>query len=114
MMKGLLNQALAALLLATGLIACNPSGNTAEAPGTDTVYIRQMQFQPAEIYINKWDTVVWINEDLVSHDVTAFPDKAWTSDTILPNASWKSVFGKNADYFCSVHPTMKGKVIIRE
>lgn len=100
-----------AVLLITG---CESSSNRAVRPVSDTVVLSQMKFHPQELYINKWDTVVWINRDLVSHDITAFPDKTWTSDTIKSGSSWKKVFGENADYFCSIHPTMKGKIMIRK
>lgn len=112
-MKRIIKLAVWACLGISTIISCNSTGNET-APATDTVFISQMKFQPEELYINKWDTIVWINNDIVSHDVTEFPEKAWTSDTIAPGESWKTVLGKNTDYFCSIHPTMKAKIIIRE
>lgn len=112
-MKRIIELAAGACIGISVLIGCNSSGNES-TPGTDTVFISQMKFQPEELYINKWDTIVWINNDIVSHDVTEFPQKEWTSDTIAPGESWKTELGVNTNYFCSIHPTMKGKIIIRE
>jgi plastocyanin len=33
----------------------------------DTVEIKDMKFQPAEITVKKGDTIVWINHDMVTH-----------------------------------------------
>jgi len=105
--------AAASVLCLWMLVGCG-SGQKRLNPATDTVVISQMKFQPDVLYVNKWDTVVWVNEDMVGHDVTQLPDKTWTSDTIQPGYNWRSVVRENTDYFCSIHPTMKGKVIIRE
>lgn len=97
------------------MAGCVPTGGGSSTTAvTDTVMINQMKFQPAELYVNKGDTVVWINADIVGHDVTEFPDKAWSSDTIQPEMVWKTVIYDNTDYFCSIHPTMKAKIVVRE
>lgn len=36
----------------------------------DTVIIKGMAFSPSELRVHKGDTVVWINEDIVAHNVT--------------------------------------------
>lgn len=111
-----LRRGLSVIVLAWAIwvVAGCGSAQQSAAPGLDTVMISLMKFQPATLYINKWDTVVWINQDMVGHDVTQFPDKTWTSDTIQVGSSWKRVVGEDLDYFCSIHPTMKGKIIIRQ
>jgi plastocyanin len=96
------------------LAGCTQPGGEAAAPGIDTVIISGMQFHPSELYINKGDTILWINRDMVNHDVTGLPGKSWTSDTLYPGSNWELSPYENTDYFCSIHPTMKGKVIIRQ
>ena len=78
-----------------------------------TIEIKQMKFQPAEITVEKGDTVIWINKDLVAHDVTELPDKSWSSSVLDPNKSWSYVVQQSADYFCSIHQIMKGKIIVQ-
>jgi plastocyanin len=80
-------------------------------PNTYRVEIIQMQFQPALLKIHKGDTVIFINKDLVEHDVTEV-NKAWHSPPLATNRSWKWVATKSADYYCSIHLIMKGQIIV--
>ena len=90
----------------------NSNSNQSTTPKVDTVVINMMKFTPENIHVNKGDTIVWINKGIVAHDVTEFPDKTWTSDTIDRGATWKMKVDKGFDYFCSIHITMKGKVTV--
>ena len=78
-----------------------------------TVEIKQMKFQPAELVVQKGDTVVWINNDIVAHDVTEESSKAWTSSLMPVGQSWKLVVTQSADYYCSIHLVMKGKLVVQ-
>ncbi|HYC28755.1 MAG TPA: plastocyanin/azurin family copper-binding protein, partial [Chitinophagaceae bacterium] len=81
-------------------------------PGLHTVRILDMVFQPASLTVKHGDTVVWVNEDMLAHDVTDAVNKAWSSGRMEPAASWQKIFTESADYFCSLHSVMKGKVIV--
>lgn len=100
-------------------------GNGAEAPKTsekevievqennsDTIVIKGMEFSPRDYTAKKGATVVWINKDIVVHDVTEYPEKSWTSGALSPGESWSKQVDEGFDYFCSIHITMKGKVSI--
>jgi plastocyanin len=89
--------------------------STAETilPKKHTVEIKAMKFQPAELIVSSGDTVVWINRDIVPHDVTEDPGRAWTSSLIPTGASWSFVVTKSADYYCSIHVVMKGKLLVQ-
>ena len=78
-----------------------------------TVEIKQMKFQPAELVVQKGDTVVWINNDIVAHDVTEESGKAWTSSLMPVGQSWSLVVTQSADYYCSIHLVMKGKLEVQ-
>ncbi len=100
--------------MAVWLIACNTPGNKTEFhPVTDTVKINVMKFTPQEITVNKGDTVLWINEGIVSHNITEFPDSSWGSGILDPGKQFRKVFDSSSDYYCSLHPIMKGKVIVK-
>jgi plastocyanin len=87
---------------------------TAETtPKLHTVEIKQMQFQPSELTVQKGDTVVFINKDLVVHDVAEEADKAWSSSSLPPGQSYSLVVNKSADYYCTIHPVMKGKLLVQ-
>ncbi|CAL1516312.1 plastocyanin/azurin family copper-binding protein [Chitinophaga sp. MM2321] len=85
----------------------------ATTPKTDTVEIAGMKFTPAELTVHKGDKVVFINHDMVTHDITEEVNKAWTSAPLPVNESWSLIVTQSADYFCSIHPVMKGKIIVQ-
>jgi len=80
-------------------------------PAAHTIEISEMKFHPEKITVQIGDTVIWINHDMVAHCVTEEVTKAWTSDKIPNDSSWKMVVKTSADYFCAIHQVMKGKII---
>lgn len=82
-------------------------------PRSFNVVIQQMKFTPAEIAVNEGDTVIWINRDIVDHNVTEEKNKEWSSSTLAPGKSWNLVVKKDADYLCTIHPVMKGKLTVK-
>ncbi len=84
-----------------------------EKHAVHTVEIRAMQFVPAELTVNRGDTVIWINNDMVAHDVTELKQKIWSSSVMQTGTSWKMVVNKPADYYCSIHVVMRGKLLIK-
>ena len=78
-----------------------------------TIDIREMKFQPDEITVHKGDTVIWRNNDLVTHCITEETSKLWTSSNIPAGASWRRVINESADYFCAIHQVMKGKLVVQ-
>lgn len=101
-------------LMAFLVAGCHKKGTTNDrVPTTHKVVIQGMKFHPAKLTVAKGDTVVWINKDLVTHNVTEYPDSDWTSGPITNGESWKKVINGSFKYFCSIHPTMKGRVIVK-
>lgn len=81
--------------------------------GSDTVYILNFNFAPDIITINKGDPVVWVNQDQAIHDIKL-------GDTIISQQmgvgeSFSHVFSESGEfnYACGIHPSMKGKVIVK-
>ena len=96
------------------LLVYSCAGKTEKhTPKSYTVEIKQMKFQPADLTIQKGDTVVWVNRDIVAHDVTEESNKAWTSSVMPVGQSWSLVVNQSADYYCSIHVVMKGKLIVK-
>lgn len=76
------------------------------------VTIKNYQYQPGRVTINRGDTVTWTNMDPVSHTVT-FKD---TSSPYLKNGETYSRAFNNIgtfDYTCKADPKMKGIVIVK-
>ena len=84
-----------------------------QVPSLYVVQIEQMKFLPADISVHSGDTVMWINNDMVAHDVTEEKSKAWSSSLLQPGKSWKFVVKENADYYCSIHVVMKGGIALK-
>ena len=77
--------------------------------------MKSIAFQPGRIEIPTGTTVAWTNNDAVQHTVTAV-DRSFDSGNMAPGASWPHTFTKPGTYqfFCVVHPFMKGVVIVKE
>ncbi len=82
-------------------------------PATHTVEISQMKFKPAALDVKKGDKVVFINKDIVFHDVTETSGKSWKSPALAPGKSWSMVVTQNQSYYCSIHPVMKGSITVK-
>ena len=98
------------LLVTFGLILCTMVVVAIDQhkPKTHTVTIEGMRFQPEILTVERGDTIVWVNKDLVPHTATS---RAGNFDSMLIEAdkSWKYTVRKKGDfaYICTFHPTMK-------
>ena len=72
-----------------------------------------MKFEPAMLVVNNGDRVTWINKDIVDHDVTEKKSKAWKSSTLKAGQKFTRIIKASADYFCSIHVVMKGKLKVK-
>lgn len=127
MIRRVLQIGLASLFSMYFLSSCNNTGTTtadnqaestvvsAATPAfaSDTIIIEEMQFKPQEITINKGDTLVFVNKDIVAHDATDV-DSIWKSPAMQNGDTWQIVPQKSTDYYCSIHMVMKGKIIIND
>ncbi len=79
---------------------------------TNTCYI------PSKISIRQGESVTWLNEDAAFHTVTSGtyenPNGMFDSGHLDPNESFSIKFEESGtfDYFCTLHPWMKGKVVV--
>lgn len=90
------------------------SVEAAEAPAVvaHTVLMKEMKFTPATIRVPKGNQIVFLNVDIVTHNVTEATKRAWASPPIPPGESWTLTALQNDTIYCSLHPMMKGSVII--
>jgi plastocyanin len=84
---------------------------TKPIPKSYTVEIKDMHFQPSELSVQKGDTVLFVNRDMLVHNVTEAKAKKWNSPSLAPGDSYKMVVNESSDYYCSLHPVMKGKLV---
>ncbi len=104
---------LALLAVPTGFSLAQ-SGEAGPVPSSHVVEIRQLKFQPAELTVAVGDTVVWINNDIVPHTVSALDDD-WNSGELRADGSWRQVvLGNGAQpYYCEYHPNMRGSIVVK-
>lgn len=88
--------------------------DAAAKPTVHTVVIEGMKFSPEVTEVRAGDSVVWINKDMFPHTVVAAAG-AFHSREIPTSGSWKMKASKKGTfaYVCSLHPTMKGTLIVK-
>ena len=103
--------ALAAVTL--GAAAPAPGVIPAQASST-TVNIDNFVFGPATVTVPVGATVTWVNRDDIPHTVVAV-DKSFKSKVLDTDEKFSFTFAKAGtyDYFCSIHPHMTGKVVVK-
>jgi plastocyanin len=104
-----------ALALAVGLAGLGLSSRAVAAPAPMTVKIDNFTFNAAAITVPVGTTVTWVNQDdsphtVVSDDRSTFRSKVMdTEDRFSFTFTIPGSFG----YFCSIHPHMTGKVVVK-
>ncbi|WP_406857117.1 cupredoxin family copper-binding protein [Alsobacter sp. KACC 23698] len=86
----------------------------AQAPPPVEITIDNFTFTPTEITISPGTTVRWVNHDDIPHTVVE-AEKSFKSKTLDTDDSFSMTFKSTGSivYFCSLHPHMTGKVIVK-
>lgn len=91
------------------------SGPPSAVHARHDVTLRKIAFTPAIVSAATGDTVVWRNDDLVPHTVSA-RDRSWDSGNLPPDSSWRLIVpvpaGDSLRYGCRYHPGMQGVVVV--
>jgi len=77
------------------------------------VIIQGSTFIPDTQNIPAGALVLWYNDDLVDHTVTA-RDNSFDSGMISPNETFEYTFEQpgEVEYYCKIHPSMVGRITI--
>ena len=132
-MKKVSYLALVGVLVITGLLAavsCKSSNATTPPGGAQTspppggttgpdfkpaaVEIKDFAYNPATITVAIGTTVTWTNKDSAPHSVTE-RERTFDSALLFTGATFSHTFNEAGDveYYCTVHPTMVGHVIVK-
>ena len=84
----------------------------AGATGTATVKMVAISFQPGQLEVRKGTEVIFENDDVAPHTVTAVGGGAIDSGTLTPRKVFKLVINEPFEYVCLIHPSMKGKIVL--
>ena len=83
-------------------------------PQNAEVKIDNFSFTPASITVAAGTTITWTNRDDIPHTVVekrlSFRSKALDTDNAY---SYTFATAGSFDYFCSLHPHMVGKIIVK-
>jgi plastocyanin len=83
--------------------------------GATEVSMKDIKFDPTEVTVNAGDTVTWVNDDSVGHDVTGDNFKSGEPGAMQNGDTFEHTFDTAGtfDYVCSVHPGMEGTVTVK-
>ncbi len=118
-----------ALLLALAMIGCGGGTGTTTTAGQVTtssgpattsgsagasVDIKNFAYVPASITIKVGETVTWTNSDSVTHTVTG-DNGEFDSGNLDSGKTFSFTFqtAGTFTYHCTIHPNMKGTVIVQ-
>jgi plastocyanin len=78
------------------------------------IEISNFAFNPNTVTIPKGATVIWTNTDSVPHTIVSDTGDEINSDSISNGETYVHTFNTigTYDYHCSIHPSMKGKIIV--
>jgi plastocyanin len=78
------------------------------------ISIGSTSFVPSKIQVPIGSKVLWTNNDSTLHTVTEAAQALFNSDIIYSDQTWDYTFESigTFDYHCTIHPFMKGTVIV--
>ena len=79
-----------------------------------TIKIDNFTFTPPEVTVSAGTSITWVNNDDIPHTVAA-TNKEFKSKPLDTEEKFSFVFSApgSYDYFCSLHPHMKARVIVK-
>lgn len=94
-----------------------PAAATQAAAPADSAAVRvsQMRFGPSRVVVAKGATVTWSFEDGMPHTVTAV-DGSFDSGRLSAGGQFSHTFDQPGTfaYYCTLHPSMRGEVVVVE
>ena len=71
-------------------------------------------FSPANLTVKVGKTVAWVNKDTVTHTVTSDGSSLFDSGFMPTGATFQFTFttAGTYPYYCTVHPFMKGTIVV--
>lgn len=84
--------------------------------GSQTIKILNYAFTPENLTIKTGTTVTWVNNDPVPHKlvVSSGDAQGFGSDNLSNGGTYSYTFTKagTVNYFCQIHPMMKGTITV--
>jgi plastocyanin len=95
-----------------GLAQAQPAPNSGNGV---TVKIDNFSFDAQTITVAPGSTVTWLNNDDAPHTIVADDGKSFRSRPLDSGEAYSFTFmsAGTYGYFCSIHPHMTGKVVVK-
>ena len=104
---------LASVLFIAACAQTEEQSSAVEASSAATIEINNFKLIPDTVTIKRGGTVTWVQKDSIAHTVaiTDIPE----SPSLNKGDTWSYTFDKtgNYNYICSIHPSMKGRIIVK-
>ena len=83
--------------------------------GKNEIAMANFSFSPKMFTVPAGETVAWINHDKVPHVISSADNQFQKSPPLQPGRSFSNTFATRGtySYFCSVHPRMTGKILVK-
>ena len=96
--------------------AVTPPPEATEATKEGEVSSDIVNFTLQDLVVSVGTAITWVNRDSASHTSTAIAGSAlpWDSDRLRTGGSFTFTFNEPGtyQYFCTIHPSMKGTVTV--
>jgi amicyanin len=106
--------ALMASAATAGALAMTATSTAVAAAPSASVKIANFTFQAPVVTVKPGTAVTWVNDDDIPHTVLA-KNGSFRSKVLDSGDRFTFTFAKAGeyDYFCSIHPHMTGKIIVK-
>lgn len=93
----------------------NPSSLAPTGVNTEKIQIKSFAFSPETLTIKAGTEVEWTNLDQAPHTVVSNSGSEISSPSLSKGQTYAVLFNKPGtyEYHCSVHPSMKGTIIVK-
>jgi plastocyanin len=114
MKKNILSMAILALACIVEISSsCSKAGTETVVTVPGIIYMKNAAFSIPSMVIMRNTTVTWVNNDNITHSVTA-DDGSFDSGAIQPDSSWRFTFTAigNHPYHCKYVTSMTGLIAV--
>jgi plastocyanin len=100
-----------AALALVWLQGARASGEVAQTSGTKTVDINHFAFHPPTLTVTRGTRVAFVNSSKITHTAT---HRGFFNHRIKPGTTAFVRFGQKGTftYHCTIHPFMRGKIVV--
>lgn len=99
------------LVLITGCSTSSSQVNPPIKSVDNQITIKDFKFTPETLNVKLGSAVTWVNEDSMNHIIKS---DSFESNNLATGQSYSYTFDTagSYEYYCSLHPSMKGNIIV--